>query len=361
MRLHPAALLVLLFGCTPAVVRDDSPKHSTAVVRTYFNNLGFKGLFTSESTHTVWTRPAMRRSEDEFKFTGFFMKRMAKAQDEATIWRVDRRLLWRLNLPEKFYTECPITGCVSRERPAQRPREEAPREQRAERKPSCPLSIAKNHFSVKSTGETKTINGFDARGYKVVWEIVVQDKKKRKDTSTVNIDVWTASDSDPRLAAVRGVESQFESALHAAHPPKQLDKAISPEAMKIIAMQFLSRMNADQRDALTSAGQELSKIHGHPIATKLEWYLEGDACAEAESASQAREERSSGSSLDLSHGLGGFIGSAGSAAAKKGVEKKMDDMKGKPVFGFEMEVKQMEVAPASDGLFVPPADFKKKS
>jgi hypothetical protein len=33
-------------------------------------------------------------------------------------------------------------------------------------------------------------------------------------------------------------------------------------------------------------------------------------------------------------------------------------MAGKPVFGFVSEIKEMKVAPASDGLFVPPPGFQ---
>ena len=362
MKIAPFVFVGLFFGCATAVVHDDSPKHSTAVERTYVHNLGFKGFFASESSHTTWTRSNMRRSEDEFQFSGFFMKHMAKTHDDAMIWRIDRRLLWRLDLDEKVYTECPLTGCVGRQRPVERPREQTQQQQpRPERKPSCALTLAKHRFTVTPTGERKTINGFETKRYQVVWQVVVQDARKRKDTSTVNVDLWTASDSDPRLVAVRGVDAQFERALHAASPRKEMDQVVPPEAMKVIALQFLSGLSASQRAAITNVGQELSKIHGHAISTKLEWYLDGDACADEQAQARSADSGQKPSSLDFSHGVSGLFGSAGSMAAQKGVEKKAEEIQGRPVFGFEIEVKQIELAPASDGLFVPPADFKKKA
>jgi hypothetical protein len=100
----------LLQACTKEIVQS-YPTHGTAVVRTYVHNFGFKGLFASESTQTVSTRADMRRSEDQFHFSGFIMKHLAKAHDNATIWRLDKDRLWRLDLADKTYTECPLAGC----------------------------------------------------------------------------------------------------------------------------------------------------------------------------------------------------------------------------------------------------------
>jgi hypothetical protein len=351
------SLAALLSACAGPQVLPNYPKHETAVVTTYTNNLGFKGLFASEGTRTVSTRADMRRTEDEFAFSGFVMKHLAKARDGARIRRLDKRLLWDLDLAAKTYTECPLSGCPApkREAPAEKKPERRP--EQPQKKPSCKLTMTKNSFTVKATGQTKNVNGFDAKEYQVAWDVVAQDKDKNKDTSSVAVSIWTTSEDDPRIKAVRAVERRFESALRGQLPEESaMNKAIPADALKIIELEFMNNFSAGQRSALLNAGRELAKIHGLPVSTTLNWYLDGNACQTAP-APQEKQERSS-QGLDFSRGLGGLLGSAASGAAQKGVENQAKGMAGKPVFGFVEELKAMKVEPASDGLFVPPPGFK---
>ena len=205
---------------------------------------------------------------------------------------------------------------------------------------------------MEATGESKEINGFKTKRYKVSWEVALQDKDKKKNTSLVSVDVWTTPEDSPRIAAVRNVERTFEQRLR----EKESDNAsfarvIPPEAMKIIATQFLADLTPGQRNDITSAAHELAKIHGRPVSTHLEWNLGGDAC---QSQPQAEPKKQESSGLDVFHGVSGLLGSA----AQKGVQNKVDDMAGKPVFAFDEELQKMDVEPASDGLFVPPPSYK---
>ena len=341
---------LILQGCAGEVL-PDYPKHTTAVTRTYFHNLGFKGLFASENTRTVSTRADMRREENTFKFSGFVMKHLASAHAGAVIWRADKNKQWRLDPKTKTYTECPLAGCPARAREARPEAAARPEQPTPHKKPACALTLEKNIFSVEATGETKEINGFHTKRHKVLWKVVLQDKAKKKNTSLVSIDIWTTPENSPSMEAVRSIERTFETRLREnAHERVGMGKAIPPEAMQIIAMQFLADLTADQRASVTAASAELAKIHGHPVLTHLEWNLGGDACQEAASAAP-KHERSTG--LDLSHGLGGLLGSA----ASRGAENKIEEMSSKPVFAFDEELQLMEVAPASDGLFVPPPSY----
>lgn len=349
-----AVAAVALAGCAGNQVVQNYPTHQTAVVRTYVHNLGFKGLFASEGTQAVSTRADMRRTEDQFQFSGFVMKHLAKAHDAAKIWRVDKNLLWELDIAGRTYTECPLSGCVSPHKP---PTEREPAPERPQKKPSCKLTLAKNSFTVKATGQARAINGFDTKEYQIVWDVVAQDKDKNKDTSSLTIALWTTPEDDPRIKAVRAVDRQFEAALHAQRPEESgMSKAVPSEALKILELEFMNNFSADQRASMMNAAKELSKIRGYPISTTLNWYLDGNACQAAPPPQEKHESSSQG--LDFSRGLGGLMGSAASGAAQKGVENQAQGMAGKPVFGFVQEVKEMKVAQASDGLFVPPPDFK---
>ena len=343
-----AVAAVLLSGCAGQQVLSNYPSHDTAIVKTYTNNLGFKGLFASEGTRTVSTRADMRRAEDEFAFSGFVMKHLAKARDGARIWRLDKKLLWDVDLAAKTYSECPLSGCPAPKRAAPAEKQPERRPEQPQKKPSCKLTMTKNSFTVKATGQTKTVNGFDAKEYQVSWDVVAQDKDKNKDTSSVGVTIWTASEDDPRIKAARAVDRRFESALRGQLPDESaMNKAIPAAALKIIELEFVNNFSADQRSALLNAGKELAKIHGLPVSTTLNWNLDGNAC----SAAPPQEKPAESPGLDLTHGLGGLMGSAASGAVSK-------DMAGKPVFGFVEELKEMKVEPASDGLFVPPPGFK---
>ncbi len=338
----------LIFQACTGEVLPDLPKHPTAVTRNYFHNLGFKGMFASESTFTISTRADMRREQHEFKFSGFVMKHLASAQNGSTIWRVDKNKQWRLDTKTKTYQECPLAGCPPRARTERPERAERPEPKR--QKPACPLTLAKNKFSVESTGEAKEINGFATKRYKVSWEVVLQDKSKKKNTSLVSVDVWTTPEDNHQMAAVRSIERTFEARVREVAPERAgMGKAIPPEAMKIISMQFLTDLTPEQRASVTSATQELSKIHGHPVLTHLEWNLGGDACADAAPARAEQPKQG----LDFSS-VGNLLGSA----ASRGAQNKMEEMSTKPVFAFDEELQKMDVEDATDGLFVVPPSYK---
>ena len=350
---RPLALtlaVITLQACTGEVL-PDYPKHPTAVTRSYFHNLGFKGMFASESTRTVSTRADMRREENEFKFSGFVMKHLTGAHEGATIWRVDKNKQWHLDRKTKTYKECPLAGCPVA---AREPRPEAEKPQ-PHQKPSCPLTLAKNKFSVEATGETKEINGFKTKRHKISWEVVLQDKSKKKNTSLVTIDVWTTPEDNPKMEAVRAVERTFEARVREHAPERSgVGKVVPPEAMKVIAMQFLADLTPDQRASVTAATQEMSKIHGRPVLTHLEWNMGGDACSAQPQAAAPKREKTG---YDLSNGLGGLLGSA----ASRSIENKATEMSDKPVFAFDEELKTMEMEQGSDGLFMTPPSYTLKN
>ena len=346
---------VLLQACTREVL-PDYPSHPTAVVRTRVVNHGFKGFMGSETETTVSTRDDRRREEVESKFTGMLMKHLVSAQDRVVIWRADEDKQWRVDPKTKTYTECPLAGCPAGAVPAPASRPEAaPQGEPKPSKPSCPLTLAKHRFTVDPTGETREINGFQARRYKIDWEVVLQDSKKRKDTSLVTMDVWTTPEDSPELAAARAVEKRFARRLREKTAEAEgLGKVVPSGAMAVIAGQFLSGLPAGQRAAVTQASRELAKIHGWPVRTHLEWNMGGDACG-GEEAQKPQKERSLG--LDFTHGVSGLLGSAAGAGVEHEVAKSAD----KPVFAFDEDLLSAGVTPASDGLFVVPPSYKKRA
>jgi hypothetical protein len=109
----------------------------------------------------------------------------------------------------------------------------------------------------------------------------------------------------------------------------------------VLELQFMSGFGAGQHPSLMSAAKELSKINGYPISTSVNWYLDGSGC-QAAAAPQAQGGAAGG--FDLSRLMGGS-GADGAGP--------------KPVFGFVEEIRELNVEPASDGLFVPPPSYKR--
>src|ERR1019366_9186308 len=120
----------------------------------------------------------------------------------------------------------------------------------------------------------------------------------------------TTPEDNPRIESVRAVERTFEAKVREKGAERAgVGKVIPPDAMQIITAQFLAGLSSDQRSTLTSAAQELSKIHG------------GDACQTE--AHAARKEKAG---FDIFHPISSAIGSA--------AESKAQEMSDKPVFAF---------------------------
>ncbi|MGB3943149.1 MAG: hypothetical protein WBK96_16840 [Candidatus Manganitrophaceae bacterium] len=356
-------MAILLAACGPdRVVKDRSPLHPTAVTESQVHNFGFKGMFASEKTEIVRTRPEMERTDHEFAFTGSVMKLISRSSSTAKIERVDRNLLWELDKKEKRYTECPLGGCPllkgeSRPEPTT---QEGSTTLESSREPSCPLRLEKNVFSVNPTGEKRVVNGFDSEEYIATWEVVLEDEKKMKDTSTFTFTIWTTPETAQIREVVKIQEAYRRAYLEKVAQKVMMDDAsigrvLPKEANEILITYFFGVMSEQNRRALLKAAEEFGKIKGYPISTKVEWKADARACRpdEPEKVEQKEEKE-----IDFSGGIGGIVSGLAGKMVEKKVEEKMKEGEGKPIFGFVKEVKAIKLEPVSDGLFQPSSDYK---
>lgn len=349
---------VALAACSKeVVVEDTAPRHPTAVVESYVHNFGFKGMFASEGSEIVRTRPEMQRIDQEFQFTGAIMKHLSKPASSAMIGRVDRNLLWMLDKKEKRYTECPLGGCplpAGASDPSQP--ESMPKEERDPAAPSCATKLTKNDFSVKATGQKRAVNGFDAEEYLAVWEVVAEDAQKMKDTSHLTFTIWTTPEGAQIKEVLKVQESYGRAYLQKiGMGDSPMGKIVPKEAMGILATYFIGGMNEKDRQALIKAAKEFEKIKGFPISTKLEWTADAKACGRGEPQKVEKKEEKG---IDFSGGIGGIMSGLAGKAVEKKVDEKMKEGEVKPIFGYVQEIKAIKVEPISDSLFQPPADYK---
>lgn len=346
---------LLLAGCSTVekLQPDDTPKHPTAVLETHTINHGLKGLFPSETTTRTYTRADMKREDDRMKGTGTFSKYLIGSSDDSTIVRLDRKLVWALDAKEKTYTECPLKGCggpvAEKPKPEKKPEEQKPAEKS---EPDCKMKIARSSFTVKQTGQKRTINEFDTEQYQVLWLVTLQDPKKRESTSSLGVDVWTTPYSQPlkeAMAVEAAYAKSFANALVSVATGGQKTQVVPEEATRLINGYLSQILTPADRAAFLKAGKELDKIKGYPVLTELAWNFSGDACAAEEKA--AEEDASTPTSK------GDLISSVTRFFAKKKTDEMAKDMAGKPILSFSHEVKRHKVDGVHDSMFSPPKAF----
>ena len=210
MQRNILAMVILagIAGCAtkPVAVVDSTPLNPTAVIEQHVVNDGIKGFFPFESTDRHYVRANMRRDESMLKGTGTFTGYLVGTQSETKISRIDRNLQWLLNTEKEEYTECPLKGCFepSKQPPAGQSGATQPE---AKRESGCAMHIARTRFTVKATGQKKTVNGFDADEYQVAWIVTLRDTAARNTISTLNLDIWTTPETHSMREAL-GMEEK---------------------------------------------------------------------------------------------------------------------------------------------------------
>jgi hypothetical protein len=216
------------------------------------------------------------------------------------------------------------------------------------------MRISSNNFDVKSTGQKRAINGFSTDQYAVSWVVKMQDPQKRTTTSTLSFDVWTTPTTQQMRAAFN-TENTFSKAYLAgatrAHPlpaaKTEAERAqVMPPEVGQMMLGYLSNLSPADRAAFANVGRQLAKIQGYPISTRIEWRVDGNACAAKEGSTAARQPAADAASV--------VSGIAGMFGAKKN-EKSGDAA----ILSFTIEVKSLKVEPVRDSIFTVPANYKR--
>jgi hypothetical protein len=293
----------------------------------------------------------MRRSETSMKGTGTVSRFLLRDAGSATITRLDRRVVYGLNIPRAEYTECPLTGCPS-------PAAEPPREQREQREPQsaresgCTMKLAGNTFNVKPTSQRRAINGFDTEQYTVDWSVTLEDPNKRRSTLQLAMEFWT-SPVTPAMRDAMAVEAAYVRAAAAAERAggAATGAALPPQMLEAINRYFAQSMTASERAALFNIGRQMERVKGQPILSQFRLFYRGDACGGAE---QAGAEGGGGRG-GVAGALAGLFGGGGGGGASDAAGGE------KPLFSFTQEVKAWRVEPVRDSQFVPPPNFKRSN
>jgi len=339
-------------AATPAAApaaTDNSPALPTAVRVVSLSSDGLAGFFPFEGTTTTATRADMRREQSTMKGTGAVSRLFMRNLDSAHITRLDRKLVYGLDIPKAEYTECPLAGCPV---PAQEPRPtREPQEPQSTREPGCTMKIASNKFDVKPTQQRKAINGFDTEQYAVDWSVVFEDPSKRRSTLQLTVDVWTSPVTGPMREAM-AVESSYNRAAAAAMQRAMGERAAAmpPQLAEAMNRYFAQSLTAADRAGLLNAMRQLERVRGEQILTTFKLFYRGEACGGA--------AQDSGGAAGGSGGAGGVAGALAGLLGNRGAASGGGEQ---PLLSFTQEVKNWRVEPVRDSQFVPPPQFKRSN
>jgi hypothetical protein len=355
LRNFPVIILICvgIAGCAtkPVAVSDDTPQHPTAVIEQQIVSNGIKGFLPFETIDRHFVRANMRRDESTIKGTGTFTGFLVGTRSGTEITRIDRKLKWSLDTEKEEYTECPLKGCIKPARQHQSAQQDQTKPPEAKQEPGCTMHIAHTSFTVKATGQKKSINGFDTDEYQAAWVVKLRDNSSRVSTSTLNLDIWTTPVSGAMRDAL-AVEESYTRALNGAVARTGKPQLIPADAAKLISAYLASSLKPRDLKAFLDAGRQMEKIKGYPISTHLAWDIGGNACASRETGEvKDKSSPTPANAGDLVSGLAGIF-------AQKKTGEAVKESANEPILSFTFEVKKLAVEPVHDGEFTVPKNYR---
>jgi len=267
---------VVLASCaSKEVVVDNSPIVRSATIVSSVNNGGIKGQFAAAGTRTVKTVENMRREDEAFNYTGSIMGRFSKGNNDSSIVRLDRGLVYQLNNKRKTYQECPITGCASFMENLTQGQSYEEEEVAGE----CELVVVENDLTLVNTGNQRAINGFPTDEYLFTWSTVMQDPDGKKMRNEITSRTWTTPVTGEVAQAVQ-MSNTFNRAYMQARQQDYSDnllKVMPADALQIMETQLLNSMD-DVDSALLQKLAALPEVQGYPISNTVEWQASNDTC-----------------------------------------------------------------------------------
>jgi len=304
------------------------------------------GLGGIETTTKTEIKGLKKLEDATVKMTGGILGAMAgKPQRQVTVTRIDKDVIWNINHNDKIYTEMPIAFPeFSSEKM------EMKEAQREEKKPE--YEIIKSDFSVKNTGNNKSINKFSCSEYVANWVLeLIKIETKGKTRSTMTITLWTTPKND-LIKGLEKEEGEFNKQFLA-----KMETEVSADEMKQFGTEFITSMFSMKQDdvnkKMVNLKDELRKIEGYPIVTEISWTLEGDTVKTAKEAMTTEEEKEE---TEKPSGLEGMLSKALTKKLEKG--EKEETGKTEPAFYSYIEVKSIKLSDVPEKNFEVPEGYK---
>jgi hypothetical protein len=291
------------------------------------------GAFQSNEKESI--KGLQKYVDSEKKMESKFMGRFMGDGKGSTLYHINNDAVYKLNHAKKTYTKRSISLPKDGGGPddSMHQVEEVGGEDEKEK-----VKVTKNELTMKETGEKKSINGFPCRKYLLTWLVETENVETgEKGKSLMTGEFWTTPETG-KIKQLKQEEEHFNRAYL-----KKLGMDISPGDMKRFGLNILGSMAGSSGQDLK---KEMAKMKGYPIVTSVKWEMEkegGEAASEEEGG------------IDLTKGVGGFLG----GLKKKAMKKRGGKSKKRPAFESYVEIKSIDAKPVSGDLFQIPSGYKK--
>lgn len=308
------------------------------------------GLSNHDSDTTDYFQGDKKREENQRKLTGALgsawqsFRGEDKGSMDIDIYDVSANKHWDVDPQKKTYS---VESIYDPNQPSNAPPEGGTNQQRdkQQQQQDQDTKITKNEFTVKDTGQTKNINGFDTHEYLVTWDVeTLNTKTGEKGRDLMTTDTWTSTDF--KLAKAREAEQSYDKAYRKLmHQPE-------PQANAMYNVYGLDEghVQVDGQDVdMKSVYQKLSTIKGLPVSMDVRW----EAGGTDKDGKQTNDSDAGKSGKSLDSALGGLFG------------HKSDDSSSQPgtpglttIFSSHYEVKAVDTGAVDAAQFQTPSDYK---
>lgn len=180
-----AVLLLATLGCaTMQTARE--PEVPVFRYEKYVDNEGFRGKFSFQNLEVITVMPDKQATDTAFKWTGAIMGRLMKDRHTIDIVRLDKDLIWNIDMKEKQYLEFPmkkLSGAAGKVTVADDAKAETVYVE----------DCTKCQSSIKRPGVRKIVNDHDAEQIVLTMKCKEeQGQGKPPQTTTINLEIWMA-------------------------------------------------------------------------------------------------------------------------------------------------------------------------
>lgn len=348
LTLKPIAIACsLVFATTAPLVAQADVKIETL---THTNEV--TGVTNHDSDTTDFYQGTKKREENQRKFTGSVlgawqkMKGEDKGSMDIDIYDVSANKHWNVDPQKKVYN---VDAIYDPNQPNKAPPQGGSTRQQQKDQQDQDEKVTKNEFTVKDTGKTQTLNGFDTREYLITWDYETQNTKTGETSKNLmTTDTWTSTDA--KLVKARDAEAAYEKAYASLmHVPAPA----SADDASAFGLGSNAHIEVNGED-MKSAVEKLRTIKGLPVSTDIRWEIAG-ADKDGKPTNDSDAGKDSGKTLDSA--LGSLFGHKSDDSSSK-----KDDSQGTPgmttLYSSHLEVKAVDTSTVDAAQFQVPDGYK---
>ncbi len=319
----------------------------------------FKGIgaYATEDTVQISGEKKRTDSKTDFKGKGILGKMAGKlflkSGVSGEIIDLPAMTIYSMDHKKKQYTERAIEKIeLPDPDPSQDVSDVEAETEEAEQRESD-IEIIKSEFRVEDTGETKSINGFDCKRYKLLAYTQWRHKQTGETgTDSLATDVWTTPYSNDLQQAQEQEMAFAQSYMQAIG----MDTAVEGMTRDLLGAGWLEMFAKIKKDEVAAGpdyekfAEESGKIEGYPVL------IDGNYFAIRPQSQQTQEQTEEETDVtDVRKNIGGL------AKGLFGKKKKAEEPKGpQPIFSYYTEVLGVEAGNLEETAFAVPEKYKKK-